>query len=242
MSGQPVVKPKNSSLGICGKVASQGDFLAQGLEVAFVDSWNEWLQAVLAVSREQLGATWLETYLTSPIWHFALSAGVCSDQAMAGTLMPSVDQVGRHYPFTLAAELAVTPVQAWQERDWCDTFEQQVLATLEDGFNLQQWLAALGKLKVVWPEANRFSVSQSNNEAIRQAWTISASEPLESLGLLHQSYLQQFPRYCLWWTNGSEHVAPCLLVTSGLPQVSQYAAMLDGDWSRWNWQQKHIQY
>ncbi|SNY43037.1 type VI secretion system protein ImpM [Arsukibacterium tuosuense] len=242
MSGQSVVKSAAVQLGICGKVASQGDFLAQSLEVAFVDSWNEWLQAVLAVSREQLGAAWLETYLTSPIWHFALSPGVCSDQAMAGTLMPSVDQVGRHYPFTLAAELAVTPVQAWQESDWCDSLEQQALATLDEGFNLQHWLSELDTLPIAWPEAKRLAVSQSNNEAIRQAWTISANQQLDSLALLHQSYLQQFPRYCLWWTSGSEHIAPCLLVTSGLPQVSQYAAMLDGDWSRWNWQQKHIQY
>lgn len=242
MSGQSVAQQVVSPLGICGKVTSQGDFLAQGLEVAFVDSWNEWLQAVLAVSREQLGAAWLETYLTSPVWHFALSPGVCSDQAMAGTLMPSVDQVGRHFPFTLAAELSVTPVQAWHERGWCEELEQQALATLDDGFELQRWLTALAKLPVAWPESKRIQVSQSSNEAIRQAWTISASAPLESLGLLHQSYLQQFSRYCLWWTNGSEHVAPCLLVTSGLPQVSQYAAMLDGDWSRWNWQQKQIQY
>ncbi len=242
MSGQPVVKSAAAQLGICGKVVSQGDFLAQGLEVAFVDSWNEWLQAVLAVSREQLGAKWLDTYLTSPIWHFALSPGVCSDNAMAGTLMPSVDQVGRHYPFTLAAELAVTPVQAWQDSGWTDVLEQQVLATLDDGFNLQHWLAGLNNNELSWPQAKRFSVSQSNNEAIRQAWTISANQPLDSLALLHQSYLQQFSRYCLWWTAGSEQVAPCLLVTAGLPQVSQYAAMLDGDWARWNWQQKQIHY
>ncbi|WP_308160241.1 type VI secretion system-associated protein TagF [Arsukibacterium indicum] len=231
-----------ASVGICGKVVSQGDFLAQGLDVAFVDSWNEWLQAVLAVSREQLAESWLETYLTSPVWHFALSAGVCSDKAMAGTLMPSVDQVGRHYPFTLAAELAVTPVQAWHEQDWCGPLEQQALATLEEGFNLQHWLKTLADTPFAWPTSPRFSVSQSSNEAIRPAWTISASQPLDTIALLHQSYLQQFSRYCLWWTAGSDKVAPCLLVTSGLPQVSQYAAMLDGDWSRWNWQQKHIQY
>ncbi len=242
MSGQSVTSARAQQLGVCGKIVSQGDFLAQGLDVAFIDSWNEWLQAVLAVSREQLGASWLETYLTSPIWHFALSPGVCSDQPMAGTLMPSVDQVGRHYPLTLASELAVTPVQAWQQSSWCETLEQHALATLDEGFNLQQWLAQLNADIVSWPEAKRFSVSQSNNDAIRQAWKISANQPLESLALLHQSYLQQFPRYCLWWTSGSEHIAPCLLVTTGLPQVSQYAAMLDGDWARWNWQQKQINY
>ena len=50
MSGQFVAPARAHQLGICGKIASQGDFLAQGLDVAFVDSWNEWLQAVLAVS------------------------------------------------------------------------------------------------------------------------------------------------------------------------------------------------
>ena len=51
-----------NEIGICGKIPSSGDFLAQGLAAGFVDSWNEWLQAVMAVSREQLGRQWLESY------------------------------------------------------------------------------------------------------------------------------------------------------------------------------------
>ncbi|GAL04531.1 protein phosphatase ImpM [Photobacterium aphoticum] len=62
-----------------------------------MDSWSEWQQAILSVSREQLGEEWADCYLTSPVWHFALSPGACGKQGMVGTLMPSIDQVGRHF-------------------------------------------------------------------------------------------------------------------------------------------------
>ena len=48
-------------------------------------------------SRDALGEGWLETYLTAPVWRFALAAGCCGPAA-AGIWLPSVDRVGRYYP------------------------------------------------------------------------------------------------------------------------------------------------
>ena len=53
-----------------------------------------------------MGEEWLPIYLTSPIWRFVLSAGLCGGEVVAGVLMPSVDRVGRYFPFTLAVPLA----------------------------------------------------------------------------------------------------------------------------------------
>lgn len=235
MSGNPITE-----IGLCGKIPGRGDFLARGLAVDFIDSWNEWLQAVLAVSREQLQDNWLETYLTSPVWHFALSAGVCGDHAMAGTVIPSVDQVGRHYPFTLAGILQNTPVQAWLQQDWTGQLEQQILTTLDDDFELEPWLEQLKATPLDWPNAAILQLRQQSGQHNKPSLHIQADSDLKPYMLLHQSYRQQYGRYCLWWTEGSEHVAPCLLISSGLPQVSQYAAMLDGNWQRWHWQSTDI--
>lgn len=65
---------------------------------AFVRSWDEWLQAGLRASRERVGAGWEQAYRCSPIWHFALAAGVCGESAWAGVMIPSVDRVGRYFP------------------------------------------------------------------------------------------------------------------------------------------------
>ncbi|NMH64100.1 type VI secretion system-associated protein TagF [Shewanella salipaludis] len=238
MSGNPV-KPM---MGICGKIPSHGDFLAQDLPIDFIDSWNEWLQAVMAVSREQLADAWLPAYLTSPVWHFALSAGVCTESPMVGTLIPSVDLVGRHFPFTLAAAVDVSPIQAWQQKQQHAQAEELILRTLDDDFELSSWLAELSSLDMAWSTDKRITTSSVNEPNARQAWAIEANIDLNLQGLLHQSYVHQFGRYCLWWTSGSERVAPCLLVTSGLPQISQFAGMLAGGWQQWNWLPKTIKF
>ncbi|WP_284381600.1 type VI secretion system-associated protein TagF [Litoribrevibacter albus] len=231
-----------ASVGICGKIPSRGDFLSQGLPVGFIDSWNEWLQAVLAVSKEQLGGDWLERYLTSPIWHFALSSRVCGESAMAGTFIPSVDQVGRHYPFAVVKEVTQTPIQVWSESEWSEKLEPWILASLDDDFYLEPWLEMLAKEDMSWPSQAKMMASVTPNErSIRgQVIEAHAEGSLSPLGLLHQSYCDLYGRYCLWWTQGSNEVDPCLLVTNGLPQVSQFSAMLDGNWDRWGWTKKQI--
>ena len=63
--------------GYFGKFPSHGDFITRRLpRDGFLDIWDSWLQNALATSREQLGEAWLPTYLTSPLWRFALAAGV----------------------------------------------------------------------------------------------------------------------------------------------------------------------
>ncbi len=232
-----------SDFGICGKIPSRGDFLSQGLPLRFVDSWNEWLQAVVAVSRDQLGESWLDKYLTSPIWNFALSSRVCGDMAMAGTLIPSVDQVGRHYPFSIVKSVSQSPIQMWNDQTWGENLEPWILDALDDEFSLESWFEKLSSEDLGWPEGERLNALVSNSRDNQRGSVLECETEggeLNLLGLLHQSYRDQFDRYCLWWTQGSEEVAPCLLVTEGLPQVSQYSAMLDGDWDRWGWQKKQI--
>lgn len=229
-----------NEIGICGKIPSRGDFLTQGLATGFVESWNEWLQAIMAVSREQLERRWLESYLVSPIWHFALSAGVCGKEPVMGCLMPSVDQVGRHFPLTLAREMLCTPVQARLQGNWSDILQQQALLTLEDEFHLEPWLTSLQQTDINWPEQRKINAAVMPQPKGRPAWVIQSTGPLDAMQLLHHSYRQQFERYCLWWTDGSEQIPACTLVSNGLPQVSQYAAMLTGDWQRWHWQPADI--
>lgn len=228
MSGTSVV----GAFGYFGKVPDRGDFITDHLPADFVAGWGEWLQAVMAVSREQLGDDWLDCYLTSPLWHFALSPGACGEAAMCGTLMPSVDQIGRHYFFTLAAELATTPVAAWEARHWSRHTEAMALQVLEDGINLAHWAKQLHKARWL-PEAQQSALTLAADGSEQLA--IDGEEALHPLSLLHQAYGQRHDRYCLWWTSGSERVAPTTLVTAGLPLVSQFAAMLDGDWRQWGW-------
>ena len=88
-------------VGLYGKLPTHGDFLRRRVPDDFVASWDAWLQRAIADSRSALGDRWLEIYLTSPIWRFALCAGICGEAPVAGLLAPSVDRVGRYFPLTL---------------------------------------------------------------------------------------------------------------------------------------------
>jgi type VI secretion system protein ImpM len=131
---------RRDASGFFGKVPRHGDFVARRLPAGFTDPWDAWLQAGMADSRARLGAGWLPVYLNSPIWRFALGAGVCGPQAWCGVMMPSVDRVGRYFPFTIACEAdgAGMPGAAWYA-----ALEALAMSALNEGFSLQAFDAAL---------------------------------------------------------------------------------------------------
>ncbi len=102
--------------GLFGKVPAHGDFVRRGLPTSFVGPWDAWLQDGMAAARDRLGARWAEVWDRAPPWRFALPAGACGPDAVAGVLLPSEDMVGRRFPITLAALLATgedVPAPAW---------------------------------------------------------------------------------------------------------------------------------
>ncbi|OAN11058.1 type VI secretion system-associated protein [Photobacterium jeanii] len=218
--------------GYFGKVPQRGDFIQDKLSANFISSWSEWLQASVAVSREQLEEAWQEYYMTGPIWHFGFSAGVCGEKALIGSLMPSVDSVGRQFFFSQATVIDQPPLDYWLDREWSVQSEEHILQVLDDEVDLGEWVEKTKQAcwhHEVKPPASPISVlSQSSEHCI-------LSEPVDANLLLHHAYQQQYGRYCLWWTSGSEYVPECSVISNGLPLVSQFSAFLDGRWEQWGW-------
>jgi type VI secretion system protein ImpM len=65
-----------NSVGLFGKLPAHGDFIYRNLPSNFINAWDAWLQGFVGSSQEQIGESWLDVYLTSPIWRFVLSDGV----------------------------------------------------------------------------------------------------------------------------------------------------------------------
>ena len=86
-----------------GKLPGMGDFAHRRLPEPFRAVWDQWLQRGMSRLRDR--ADWTERYLEAPIWCFALGRQVAGDRAWIGVLMPSVDGVGRYFPFAIAVEL-----------------------------------------------------------------------------------------------------------------------------------------
>jgi type VI secretion system ImpM family protein len=123
------------SVGFFGKLPAIGDFVRRRVDDGIVTAWDAWLQESIASSRELLGDRWLELYLTAPMWRFFAPAGVLDELPVAGVLFPSVDRVGRYFPFTVFARLperASGLVVADRCAPWFERIEDLVLAQLED--------------------------------------------------------------------------------------------------------------
>src|SRR5688572_3114356 len=116
-----------TAAGFYGKLPCKGDFLQRRVPQEFVDAWDPWLQECLHVSRRSFEERWLDLYLTGPVWRFALSEGVCGSGAYVGAVFPSLDRVGRHFPLTIVAQIAVEdcPLEiACDEQSWFERVEE----------------------------------------------------------------------------------------------------------------------
>ncbi|MEJ2426677.1 MAG: type VI secretion system-associated protein TagF [Candidatus Thiodiazotropha sp.] len=233
--------PNDDYPGLYGKIPTLGDFVTRRLPRGFIGPWETWMQEALAISREQLGDFWLDNYLTSPLWRFTLSPGICGEQGWAGILMPSVDRVGRYYPFTLAARLDPQCnlfLFMEESEGWFSRMEDLALSCLDDGFDmaaLDQQLQALGSPTC---QANELELGGS---ALSNAWHAHLGEQ-SALRSLYPRFLPHLMKkllfaYSLWWTQGSERISPSLLICQGLPQIKGASALIDGAWAQHGWEE-----
>jgi type VI secretion system protein ImpM len=216
-----------ASVGFFGKVPTRGDFVRRALPASFITPWDRWLQEGIAGSREILGDAWLDIYLTSPVWRFALSAELAGELAAAGVLIPSVDGVGRYFPFTLACVLdgAPTPLQVRTQSGWYEGAEALALALLEEDGSLEQVIEGLEQLGCLAPEP---PVAPDG-----EAWRLDEAGTDLAHGLVHRFA----PPHALFWTKGSARVQPSTLLALQLPSARQFAALLDGAFADHGWRE-----
>jgi len=239
-------------LGFYGKLPSLGDFTSRRLPQDFIQSWDAWLQSSMAASQEILGEQWLRCYLTSPIWRFALSPGLCGKDAWLGIVMPSVDRVGRYFPLTIATKVSSNSslIQVFTEAcDWFEQLETVALAGLEDDLAVEAFDEMVKGIK---PFASLSPPNNHLNQTKSRSMESSAFYlEFESLEIKTE---QMFPHltslllnkylvgHSLWCTVGSEEIKPGFLTVNGLPPFTAYAGMIHGQFQEagWDLQQQQI--
>ena len=210
-----------------------GDFVSRRLPDEFINPWDGWLQSAIVASREELGGDWLNSYLTSPIWRFLLSPGVCGNKAIAGIIMPSVDRVGRYYPLTVAVSFEQSPLLPFlftSGNVWFEQLEDAALTGLEGNLDLNAFdqliqtippfTLPIGSSQALQPAAEKkaFHIAMENSGQIANAFVELNANLLASF----------MPGYSLWSNAGSEHVQPALIACEGLPPIGSFAGFLRG--------------
>lgn len=237
-------------VGFFGKLPAVGDFVRRRVDDPLVSAWDGWLQQAVATSRDTLQGRWLDLYLTAPMWRFFAPAGVLDELPVAGILFPSVDRVGRYFPFTVFARLPERSsglVIADRCAPWFERVEDLMLAQLEDDGHavdeIDEALAATSDQLAALVHALPSHLGELQFESLGDSLTgcrhLALGERVDigatALAWLGQLIDRSEPLAVLWWSSGSQSVRPSWLVTRRLPDPRAFAAMLSGDWGDWPW-------
>ncbi len=235
--------------GCYGKIPTLGDFLSRNLQATFVDTWDGWLRRVMSVCARSGGAQWVDSYLSSPIWRFAIGPGVAGPTGWAGILVPSVDSVGRCFPLTVAVDTPSSMPAVDMASEWADGYERaEIVAIGALGRALTpeafvERIAALhGPTPPVLPGEPAVETWSDPSQPARGVRTAGAppesgeaSAVASRLALALMSEAKE--GMSLWWHLDWEGRPATTALFAGLPPPEAVASMLlgsleDRDWSR----------
>lgn len=138
-----------------GKLPALGDFASRRLTSEWIAQWDGWLAAGLHRLRVDAPDTWLNDYLASPAWRFALLPGSLPDGSgeglRVGVMIPSVDRVGRYFPLVVISPPLPRPhhgaqvAALWQ---WAGQLEEIAVNALHDDWSAETLDAALADLPI----------------------------------------------------------------------------------------------
>lgn len=213
-----------NEIGCFGKVPAHGDFVWQSLPARFVTPWDNWLQAQMLQLKEQRPEDWLQGYLCSPIWRFLIQDDALGAATWCGIITPSVDVVGRYFPFTIATALPrdISIVMASSALSpWLHQLEEAALAALTASLSIEEVLARSRALDM----ANIPGQEREEQEQEQQPWSgVVSSGESWSDQLLGQILRTSFEQPCHWSTIDANSGATRYRVTEGFTGFSELFA------------------
>jgi type VI secretion system protein ImpM len=224
-----------------GKVVMLGDFAHRRLPQPFIAVCDPWLSHCVGTSRAQLGARWLDTYLTGPVWRFAWAPGVVDGHWWFGVLMPSVDAVGRYFPLLVCSSDQNPPMSSTAFdalTTWYDHAHQAALNTLQPGASLARFEAELAGTPrwqdAAAPPATPATLATQKGGGHERhllpgqpgvgQWAHALANPLFGAHYARHSFWCPAPAQ----SDPAEEAS--LTVVAGLPDPDQFSLMLEGRW------------
>ena len=214
-----------------GKLPTLGDFASRRLPPAFLTPWDNWLAAGLQQLREADSAGWLDRYLAAPSQRFLLMPGVlpgdAGQQAWAGVLMPSVDRVGRYFPFTVAQAVSTLPNSLAQVQSlwaWLGRLDELAADALHDDWAIDRLEAEL--TRIVGPElaapdpAAGVDVPPPVAGHLVQRRLAPGQQLVQWLDQQAQALWRQQAQGQAFWYTSADHHPPGLRVSRGLPATA----------------------
>ena len=221
-----------------GKISTLGDFAQRRLPVEFVQASDAWLSRTMVACRQQLGARWLDGYLTSPVMRFAWAPGVANGADAGwwfGVLMPSCDNVGRYFPLLIAQRRTRPPLDriALDHLElWFEHLANAATHTLAARATVEGFEQALGEAPP-WPASAAVAALSTlapcaapGGVSYAFGHRVTMSQWLHAIALdeLHA----RFTGCSIWWRQGDATRDTEAEVVRGLPEPAAFAQMLLG--------------
>jgi type VI secretion system protein ImpM len=221
------------SAGLFGKLPAKRDFVATNAPRRFLEAWEPWLQAGVAMSKQMLGDGWIDTYNRAPIWRFWLGADFCGE-ATIGVFMPSIDGVGRSFPlavfFTGAGEESLVPPELEPNDQWFEAAEAILLNSLELDATLEVIADRIAAMAA--PALQPRSSETAGLRELQDGGVLMRdfNRQISSAFLIARRFghRRSFASQSFWWTIGGEGFPPLALSYVGLPPAKRFADMLTG--------------
>jgi type VI secretion system protein ImpM len=215
-----------------GKLAAKRDFIALFAPREFLNAWEPWMQGCVSASRDRLGETWQQAYLTAPIWRFWLGADICG-ATVIGAFMSSVDGIGRYYPLTVFAYAQpgcpIAPPDLEVHEEWLRAAEDFLLSTLDTAMTFEAITGALDRLVPPTQPASWLAEGIS----ILSDGTVGA--PLQDgcyadgfASLRRANHAGAYASASFWWTIGGGEFRPHALCCRRMPDPFLFTGMLTG--------------
>ena len=215
--------------GLFGKLPQKRDFVSYGIPHQVLGPLETWLQSAVAASRAELANSWEQLYLVAPIWRFWIGPGILGT-CCAGSLMPSVDRVGRYFPL-MALYMAepgrqMPPPPFAPQGDWHAAVEGRLLSTLDENTEI-----APETLLADLPPPSTESAEPAIGVTLFKGGPLWRAKPKSGVAALLTSVVEADYRESArvrsyWWTVGRESAWPILHIREGLPDPYFYTLML----------------
>jgi type VI secretion system protein ImpM len=223
------------SAGLFGKLPAKRDFIGMNASRRFLEAWEPWLQAGVAMSKQMLGDAWIETYNRAPIWRYWLGADFCGE-TMIGAFMPSVDGVGRSFPLAIfvgEGDASLPPPEIEPNEAWFAAAEAVLLDALEPEATLELIAEKVGALPAPALETRitkHGDLKELSGGAVL-ARDIGSDVSGAFLAERRFGRRRAFASQTFWWTIGGEGFPSLALLEVGLPPAIRFADMLTGAFS-----------
>lgn len=208
-----------NEVGCFGKIPAHGDFVWHSLPADFVTPWDNWLQTKLVELQGELGADWLDIYLRSNIWRFVIRDPDFGSGSWCGVIAPSVDLVGRYFPFTIAVNTArnTSVVSALSKLDqWFAHAEGCLLDALQQAAPLETLLQTTRAMQI--PQLGE---REPNESSTTDLWSVNdVGKTPWPTAMLEGIVYRQFGQPCVWESVDAEGARKVVL-TEGVRNFAE---------------------